>query len=174
MTGSSGSGIAPNAGTHHPVRAVNLKPYKVLEHQHTPEILETLAAAGAPDVTLGFVPVSAPLSRGILATSFVELPADMTAESVTALYADAYAHEPFVRFVRDRPPEVAAVAGSNYAEVGFTLGAAAGTGRPTCTLAIVSATDNLIKGGAGQAIQSMNLMLGLPETMSLEDPGPWP
>jgi N-acetyl-gamma-glutamyl-phosphate reductase len=69
---------------------------------------------------------------------------------------------------------VAAVAGSNYAEVGFTLGAPAGTGRRTSTLAIVSATDNLIKGGAGQAIQSMNLMLGLPETASLEDPGPWP
>jgi N-acetyl-gamma-glutamyl-phosphate reductase len=152
---------------------VNLKPYKVLEHQHTPEILETLAAAGAPGVELGFVPVSAPLSRGILATSFVELPAAATAESITALYADAYAHEPFVRFVRDRPPEVAAVAGGNYAEVGFTLSPAGG-GKPTSTLAIVSATDNLIKGGAGQAIQNMNLMLGLPETMSLEDPGPWP
>ena len=175
MTGSSGSGIAPTAGTHHPVRAVNLKPYKQLEHQHTPEILETLAAAGAPGVELGFVPVSAPLSRGILATTFVELPADATAESVAALYADAYGREPFVRFVRDRPPEVAAVAGSNYAEVGITLAAASG-GKPTstCTLAIVSATDNLIKGGAGQAIQNMNLMLGLPETMSLEDPGPWP
>jgi N-acetyl-gamma-glutamyl-phosphate reductase len=173
MTGSSGSGIAPTAGTHHPVRAVNLKPYKMLEHQHTPEILETLAAAGAPGVGLDFVPVSAPLSRGILATSFVDLPGDTTPESVTALYADAYANEPFVRFVRDRPPEVAAVAGSNYAEVGFTLGApAAATGKRT--LAIVSATDNLIKGGAGQAIQNMNLMLGLPETASLEDPGPWP
>ncbi|HMF41079.1 MAG TPA: N-acetyl-gamma-glutamyl-phosphate reductase, partial [Polyangia bacterium] len=171
MTGSSGSGIAPTAGTHHPVRAVNLKPYKVLDHQHTPEILETLAAAGAPGIELAFVPVSAPLSRGILATTFVQLPADMTAESLTALYADAYAHEPFVRFVRDRVPEVAAVAGSNYAEVGFTLGAPADGKR---TLAIVSATDNLIKGGAGQAIQNMNLMLGLPETASLEDPGPWP
>jgi N-acetyl-gamma-glutamyl-phosphate reductase len=173
MTGSSGSGITPTAGTHHPVRAVNLKPYKLLEHQHTPEILETLAAAGAPGVQLGFVPVSAPLSRGILATSFVELPADTGVDSVTALFAEAYAREPFVRFVSDRPPEVAAVAGSNYAEVGFTLGAVAG-GNRTSTLAIVSATDNLIKGGAGQAIQSMNLMLGLPETMSLEDPGPWP
>jgi N-acetyl-gamma-glutamyl-phosphate reductase len=173
MTGSSGSGIAPSAGTHHPVRAVNLKPYKQLEHQHTPEILETLAAAGAPGVELGFVPVSAPLSRGILATAFVELPADTTAESIAALYADAYGREPFVRFVRDRPPEVAAVAGSNYAEVGFTLGApAASTGKRT--LAIVSATDNLIKGGAGQAIQNMNLMLGVAETASLEDPGPWP
>ena len=171
ITGSSGSGIAPSAGTHHPVRAVNLKPYKVLDHQHTPEILETLAAVGASGVELAFVPVSAPLSRGILATSLVELPADTTAESLTTLYADAYAHEPFVRFVRDRPPEVAAVAGSNYAEVGFTLGAPADGHR---TLAIVSASDNLIKGGAGQAIQNMNLMLGLAETASLEDPGPWP
>ena len=87
------------------------------------------------------------------------------------MYDDAYAGEPFVRFVRDRLPEVAAVAGSNYAEVGFTLGAPEGASR---TLAIVSATDNLIKGGAGQAIQNMNLMLGLAETASLEDPGPWP
>ena len=174
MTGSSGSGIAPSAGTHHPVRAVNLKTYKVLEHQHTPEILETLAAAGAPGVELRFVPVSAPLSRGILATTFVELPAETTADALTALYADAYAREPFVRFVRDRLPEVAAVAGSNYAEVGFTLGPSSSSGSATRTLAIVSATDNLIKGGAGQAIQNMNLMLGLPETASLEDPGPWP
>jgi len=171
MTGSSGSGVAPSAGTHHPVRAVNLKTYKVLEHQHTPEILETLASAGAPQVALRFVPVSAPLSRGILVTSFVELPADTDDALVAKLYDDAYAREPFVRFVRDRLPEVAAVAGSNYAEVGFTLGAPAGASR---TLAIVSATDNLIKGGAGQAIQNMNLMLGLPETASLEDPGPWP
>jgi N-acetyl-gamma-glutamyl-phosphate reductase len=171
MTGSSGSGVAPSAGTHHPVRAVNLKTYKVLEHQHTPEILETLAAAGAPGVELRFVPVSAPLSRGILATAFVELPAEVTADAIAALYAAAYGREPFVRFVRDRLPEVAAVAGSNYAEVGFTLGPAAGATR---TLAVVSATDNLIKGGAGQAIQNMNLMLGVAETASLEDPGPWP
>jgi N-acetyl-gamma-glutamyl-phosphate reductase len=173
MTGSSGSGVAPQAGTHHPVRAVNLKTYKVLDHQHTPEILETLAAAGAPGVELRFVPVSAPLSRGILATSFVELPAGDTPEAIAALYEDAYGREPFVRFVRDRLPEVAAVAGGNTAEVGFTLGTSTG-GSSTRTLAIVSATDNLIKGGAGQAIQNMNLMLGLPETMSLEDSGPWP
>jgi [amino group carrier protein]-6-phospho-L-2-aminoadipate/5-phospho-L-glutamate reductase len=171
MTGSSGSGAAPSAGTHHPVRAVNLKTYKVLEHQHTPEILETLAAAGAPGVELRFVPVSAPLSRGILATCFVELPAATEADAITGLYADQYAGEPFVRFVRERLPEVAAVAGGNYAEVGFSLGPPAGATR---TLAVVSATDNLIKGGAGQAIQNMNLMLGLAETASLEDPGPWP
>jgi len=171
MTGSSGSGIAPQAGTHHPVRAVNLKTYRPLAHQHTPEISETLAQAGARGLALRFVPVSAPLSRGILATSFVEVAASETAEGLAALYAETYEREPFVRFVRDRLPEVAAVAGSNMAEVGFTLGEPEGGTR---TLAVVSATDNLIKGGAGQAIQNMNLMLGLPETASLEDPGPWP
>jgi N-acetyl-gamma-glutamyl-phosphate/LysW-gamma-L-alpha-aminoadipyl-6-phosphate reductase len=171
ITGSSGSGVVPSLGTHHPIRAVNLKTYKVLEHQHMPEIEETLAQAGARGPELRFVPVSAPLSRGILVTSFVEVPARETADSIAALYASAYEGEPFVRFVRDRLPEVAAVSGSNYAEVGFTLGEARGGSR---TLAIVSATDNLIKGGAGQAIQNMNLMLGLPETASLEDPGPWP
>lgn len=171
ITGSSGSGVTPSIGTHHPIRAVNLKTYRVLDHQHTPEITETLASAGAPGLELRFVPVSAPLSRGILATCFVEVAATETPESIADLYAQAYAAEPFVRFVRDRLPEVAAVSGSNFAEVGFTLDAPHAGKR---TLVVVSATDNLIKGGAGQALQNMNLMLGLPETLSLEDSGPWP
>lgn len=177
ITGSSGSGVVPGAGTHHPVRANNLKSYKMLEHQHVPEIEQTLIDAGANAVAplsrfqLRFIPVSAPLSRGILATCFVEVPASETKDSLAAHYQGAYEGEPFVRFLADRPPEVAAVSGSNYAEVGFTLGPAAGATR---TLAIQAATDNLIKGGAGQAVQNMNLMLGLPEALSLEDPGPWP
>ncbi len=171
ITGSSGSGAAPQAGTHHPVRAGNLKTYKPLEHQHVPEILETLAAAGAPDVQLRFVPVSAPLGRGILATAFVELPEAWSEDRVRALYDDAYAAEPFVRVPRARLPEVAAVSGSNYAEVGMAVGPAH-QGRRTA--ALFGAADNLVKGGAGQAIQNMNLVLGLPETLSLEDRGPWP
>ena len=173
ITGSSGSGVVPGPGTHHPVRAVNLKSYKPLEHQHTPEIEQTLCDAGArvADFQLRFVPVSAPLSRGILVTCFVELPESETEAHVAGLYREAFAGEPFVRFVEDRVPEVAAVSGSNYAEVGLTLGPAEAGRR---TLAVQAATDNLIKGGAGQAIQNMNLMLGLPETLSLEDVGPWP
>jgi N-acetyl-gamma-glutamyl-phosphate reductase len=179
LTGSSGSGIAPSAATHHPVRAVNLKTYKALDHQHTPEILEGLAAAGAPGVALRFVPVSAPLSRGILVTAFVELPIGVTDDAVAACFAEAFAQEPFVRYVGPqgtarpgtRLPEVAAVAGSNYAEVGFALAA---EGPRSRTVAVVAALDNLIKGGAGQAIENMNLMLGLPETAALEDSGPWP
>src|SRR3954463_6591755 len=98
MTGSSGSGIAPSAGTHHPVRAVNLKTYKVLEHQHTPEILETLASAGARGWELRFVPVSAPPSPGAPGHSFVEVAAAETAEGLASLYAEQYEREPFVRF----------------------------------------------------------------------------
>src|SRR5512138_2841674 len=171
ITGSSGSGVAPSAGTHHPVRAGNLRTYKPLEHQHVPEIVQTLAAAGARDLALRFVPVSAPLGRGIFATAFVELPEEWTQERVERLYRDAYAGEPFVRVPRKRLPEVAAVSGSNYAEVGVAAGPARG-GRRTVT--VFGATDNLVKGGAGQAIENMNLMLGLDEKASLADPGPWP
>ena len=173
ITGSSGSGVTPSPGTHHPVRAVNLKTYRVLDHQHTPEITETLAAAGAPEVELRFVPVSAPLSRGILATCFLRVAGSETDQSIADLYQRSYDHEPFVRFTAGaRLPEVAAVSGSNFAEVGFTLGGIEPSGERT--LVVIAALDNLIKGGAGQAIQSMNLMLGLPETSSLEDSGPWP
>jgi N-acetyl-gamma-glutamyl-phosphate/LysW-gamma-L-alpha-aminoadipyl-6-phosphate reductase len=171
ITGSSGSGIAPSAGTHHPVRAGNLRTYKPLEHQHVPEIEETLAAAGAPGARIRFVPVSAPLVRGIFATSFAHVPESASADRIRALYAEAYANEPFVRVPKKRLPEVAAVAGSNYAEVAVQVGPTAGGKR---LVTIFSATDNLIKGGAGQGIQSMNLMLGLDERTTLEDTGPWP
>jgi LysW-gamma-L-alpha-aminoadipyl-6-phosphate/LysW-L-glutamyl-5-phosphate reductase len=171
ITGSSGSGVAPSAGTHHPVRANNLKTYRPLEHQHVPEITEALAQAGARDLKLRFVPVSAPLGRGILATAFLELPEAWTPERLDALYRETYAGEPFVRIPRKRLPEVAAVAGSNYAEVGVAVGPAEGGMR---TVTVFGALDNLVKGGAGQAIENMNLMLGLDEQASLADPGPWP
>jgi N-acetyl-gamma-glutamyl-phosphate/LysW-gamma-L-alpha-aminoadipyl-6-phosphate reductase len=175
ITGSSGSGIVPSAGTHHPTRANNLKTYKPLEHQHIPEITETLAAAGAPGVTLRFVPVSAPLSRGIFATCFAHVDAKVDPGALKKLYAEAYAHEPFVRVPAKRLPEVVAVKGTNYAEVGLQVGDTGDDPRSAQRVVVCfAATDNLVKGGAGQAIQSMNLMLGLDERLTLEDPGGWP
>ena len=174
MTGSSGSGIAPTAGTHHPVRAVNLKTYKVLEHQHTPEILETLAAAGAPGVELRL--------RAGVGAAVARHPGDQ-------LRRAARRHRPRRRSPRSTQTRTGASRSSASCAIGCprsrrsraaTTPRSASRWAPppaatgTRTLAIVSATDNLIKGGAGQAIQNMNLMLGLPETMSLEDPGPWP
>ncbi len=171
ITGSSGSGAAPQIGTHHPVRSVNLKTYKPLKHQHVPEILETLAFAGAPALHLHFVPVSAPLSRGIFATSFVQVDASVTKEQITEAFLETFAAEPFVRMPKKRLPEVVAVSGSNYAEVGFELGPVSGSTR---VLALFSAIDNLIKGGAGQGVQNMNLVLGLDETLTLKDAGGFP
>ncbi len=172
ITGSSGAGVIPTATTHHPTRAVNLRTYKPLEHQHIPEITETLAQAGAQSLRLYFVPVSAPLPRGIFATSFAHLDAAVTKAQVAAAFAESYAHEPFVRVPHKRLPEVAAVSGSNFVEVGFQLADEPDGDRRT--IACFSVTDNLIKGGAGQGIQSMNLMLGLDETLTLQDPGSWP
>ena len=164
-TGSSGSGAYAKAGTHHPVRAGNLKAYKPLVHQHRPEIEQILRDAGAgPGFALDFVPVSAPLVRGILATSMTSVPAGVGEGEVREAFAGAYRSEPFVKLPQKRLPEVVAVAGTNFAEVGFALGAPRGDVR---TLTVVSAIDNLVKGGAGQAVQSMNICLGLPETAGL-------
>jgi N-acetyl-gamma-glutamyl-phosphate reductase len=171
ITGSSGSGVAPQAGTHHPVRSQNLKTYKPLNHQHIPEITETLLDAGAKGIDLHFVPVSAPLARGIFATSFVKIDPAVTKEQIQECYASAYVGEPFVRMPRKRLPEVIAVSGSNYAEVAFEFGPVDGGKR---TIACFTAIDNLIKGGAGQAVESMNITLGLDERRSLEDAGGYP
>jgi LysW-gamma-L-alpha-aminoadipyl-6-phosphate/LysW-L-glutamyl-5-phosphate reductase len=173
ITGSSGSGANPSPTTHHPTRAGNLRAYRPLSHQHVPEIEHTLEAAGASGIELSFIPVSAPLARGIFATSFVRVPASVSEQDLRTLFHDSYAAERFVRMPRGRLPEVVAIAGSNYAEVGFAL-------RPderdkdTRLVTSFCALDNLIKGGAGQAIQNMNLMLGLDEWLTLEDPGGYP
>ena len=142
-----------------------------MSHQHIPEIAETLVSAGAKDFGIHFVPVSAPLSRGIFATSFVRIDAAITREQVAAAYHATFEGEPFVRIPKKRLPEVVAVSGSNFIEVGFELGPVEERRR---TIACFSVSDNLIKGGAGQVIRSMNIVLGLPEMRSLEDPGGYP
>jgi N-acetyl-gamma-glutamyl-phosphate reductase len=171
ITGSSGAGAVATATTHHPVRANNLRTYKPLEHPHTPEIIAALAEAGGRLSALSFVPVSAPLARGIFATSFVRVPAGVSEAALHELYQRRFAQERFVRLPRQRLPEVVAVSGSPFAEVGFVLGEARGDTR---VLTVFSALDNLIKGGAGQAVQNLNLMLGVDEATGLEDFGPFP
>jgi N-acetyl-gamma-glutamyl-phosphate reductase common form len=172
-TGSSGSGANPQITTHHPLRAVNLRTYKPLEHQHVPEIVQTLEMAGGKGMSLEFVPMSAPLPRGIFASSFATVAASTTQEELDAMWKSAFANEPFIRIISGggRQPEVVGVSGSNYVEVGFTLGPVTGdTRRVVC----FSALDNLVKGGAGQSIQSFNVMMGFEEKLTLAEPGLWP
>ena len=173
MTGSSGSGQNPQEGTHHPIRHNNLKPYKVLAHQHRSEILQTLASAGAERVSLDMVPVSAPLSRGILAISQLDLPDGHSKESLHALFQQRFEGERLVRVMPlGQVPEVVSVAGTARVELGLDTRVDEATGQRT--LCVMSAIDNLVKGGAGQAVQSFNLMTGGDEYRGLDVPGLWP
>ena len=167
MTASSGSGAEARAGTHHPTRAETMRPYKVLSHQHVPEVVQCVGDAGAAIDGIDFTPVSAPIVRGILAVVQAPLRTPVDSESLAALYADFYADSPFARVVSHREPECQPIAGTNYFEV---------RARATAdgNLHVVTAIDNLVKGGAGQAVQSLNLMLGLDQTAGLDWPGTWP
>jgi N-acetyl-gamma-glutamyl-phosphate reductase len=171
ITGSSGAGATPSPTTHHPVRAHNLRTYKPLEHAHTPEVVETLTAAGAHELSLRFVPVSAPLTRGIFATAFFRVPASVGEDELWGLQGRTYRSERCVVVPEARLPEVVAVLGSNRAEVGITLGAVEGETRG---VTVFGALDNLVKGGAGQALQNLNLMLGLEELSGLSAVGLYP
>lgn len=173
MTGSSGSGVKPQQGTHHAIRVNNLKTYKTLQHQHRAEIIQTLGHAGGNNIALDFVPVSAPLVRGILAVSQLDLPEGHSAESIQAIYQRYYANHKLVRVMPvGVSPEVVAVAGTARVEIGITVREDEVTG--VKTLCCTSAIDNLIKGGAGQAIQSFNLMTGKAMHFGLDQPGIWP
>jgi len=173
MTGSSGSGVRPLGGTHHPVRANNLKAYKPLHHQHRAEILQTLNSAGAENTSLDFIPVSAPLTRGILSISQLDLPEGQTEESIQQLFEEYYAaHKSVIVMPKGQGPEVVAVKNTIRVEVGISVRIDEVTGKRT--LACISAIDNLVKGGAGQAIQSFNLMTGKDASFGLNQPGIWP
>jgi N-acetyl-gamma-glutamyl-phosphate reductase len=129
-------------------------------HRHVPEMLQNFARLGAASPTISFTPVLAPMSRGILATVTAPL-ADPSAD-VRAAYEQAYAAEPFVTLLPEGVwPQTQSIVGSNAVQVQVTVDADAGR------LVAVSALDNLTKGTAGGAIQSMNLALGLPETLGL-------
>jgi N-acetyl-gamma-glutamyl-phosphate reductase len=142
------------------------KAYGIPRHRHTPEIIQGLSFAGAGDVTLTFVPHLVPQVRGILATCYVVLTSDLDDASLRGILNDVYREEPFVHLV-DRPPSSKLAAGSNHA---FVFVARTAPKRAV----VVSAIDNLGKGAAGQAVQNMNVALGLPERAGLESAGIYP
>lgn len=147
-TGSTGAGATPSLTTHHPERFVNLKAYKVLQHQHAPEITTFLAGLGAMP-GLHFVPLSAPVDRGILASCFVQVPAGTDAAAVVR---DAYASHPAVR-VRDESPQLRWVRGTGLCDLSVVQDGE--------EVVVLSALDNLGKGAAAQAVQCLELALGL-------------
>ena len=135
-------------------------------HRHVPEILQNFRKLGAQAPTVSFTPVLVPMSRGILATVTAPLAAPLTTEAARDAYAAAWADEPFVHLLPTGLwPQTQSVLGSNYVHVQVAVDQAAGR------LVAVAALDNLTKGTAGGAIQSMNLALGLPETLGLTTMG---
>lgn len=164
VTGSSGSGAAPSAGTHHPWRSANFKAYRPLSHQHVPEIVAALTSMDGAAPIVDFVPHSAPMARGIAVTAFVPVSPGDEDEAVSTVRG-VYEGEPFVR-VLDSTPEVVAVSGSNMADVA----AFAGEG----VVVVCVTIDNLGKGMAGSAVQNANLLFGLDERTGLSTPGAAP
>ena len=141
-----------------------MKAYKIATHRHTSEIEQEISRAAGEPVMLSFTPHLAPLKRGILATSYVNLKEKKTAAELVALYKDFYKDEPFIRVYDEGTlPEIKHVAGSNYVGIGIVVD------ERLNRAVIVSCLDNLVKGAAGQAIQNMNIMCGFPEDMGLSD-----
>ena len=165
-TGSSGAGVTPRDTTHHPNRANNFRAYKVLAHQHTPEICQGWqGAGGSASVDISFAPQMAPMVRGIFTTAHIFLKEEAEAGVVRGWYEKYYHGHPFVRLVDDSPA-VADVWGTNRCDVSVTV-----QGR---RVVVCTAIDNLVKGAGGQAVQNANLMFGWPETTGLTTPAPFP
>ena len=140
----------------------SIKAYGVLTHRHTPEIEEQLGYAGKEEIKLIFTPHLVPMNRGILVTAYANLKKMVTYEEVRAVYEKYYKDETFIRILdKDVCPETRWVEGSNYFDVNFKIDER--TGR----IVVMGAIDNVVKGAAGQAVQNMNLMFGLPENEGL-------
>ena len=139
------------------------KAYGVASHRHTPEIEEQLSCAAGKPVTLSFTPHLIPMNRGILITAYATLTKDASYEEMKAAYDKYYAGEPFVRVLeKDVTPQTRWVEGSNFVDVNFKIDPR------THRVVMMGAMDNVVKGAAGQAVQNMNLLFGLPENTGLK------
>lgn len=164
--GSSEAGARPYRGGHHPERENAIRPYEAGGHRHAAEVEQELAQLAGRSVRVSLVPHAVSSIRGALASTHAWLAKDLDELSVWKLYAAMYSKEPFVRIVRGHPqyPDPKHVVGSNFADVGFAVEER--VGRVTGFAAI----DNLVKGGAGQAVQAFNVAVGFPEVAGLKQP----
>lgn len=163
--GSSEAGAEPSAGSHHPVRARTARTYSASGHRHLGEVEQSLG-----DLDVDATVTAIDMVRGVLCTAHVDPTRPVEMKELWKLYRGAYAEEPFVRLVADRSgpnrfPDPRVVVGSNHADVGFAVDERSGR------IVALCAIDNLVKGAAGSAVQSMNCALGRDETEGLWFPG---
>lgn len=155
-SGVSGAGRTPGAGTHFPETSEGLHAYKTFDHRHAPEMGRALGG-----MRVRFTPHLVPMNRGILSCVYLRLKPGVDAAAVRAVYTERYAAEPFVKLLpAGAHPDTRHVRGTNLCHLALFV--------EDDLLCVQSVIDNLTKGAAGQAIQCLNLMAGLPETQGLE------
>ncbi|MBR5048021.1 MAG: N-acetyl-gamma-glutamyl-phosphate reductase [Eubacterium sp.] len=168
-SGTSGAGRGTKLANLYCEVNESIKAYGVTNHRHTPEIEEQLTYASGQETVVNFTPHLVPMNRGILVTAYANLTKDADEDQVRGLYEEVYRDEPFVRLLpKGTCPETRWVEGSNYVDVNVKLDIR------TNRIIMMGAMDNLVKGAAGQAVQNMNLMFGLPENMGLQMPPVFP
>ena len=161
-SGTSGAGRGAKVDNLYCEVNENIKAYGVGNHRHTPEIEEQLSYGAGRPVTISFTPHLVPMNRGILITAYGTLTKPVSYEEVKAAYDKYYAKEYFVRVLeKDVVPQTKWVEGSNFVDVNFKIDPR------TNRVIMMGAMDNLVKGAAGQAVQNMNIMFGLPENKGL-------
>ncbi len=169
-SGVTGAGRSPSQELHFPEVSDGFKAYKPASHRHIPEIEQELSEVTA-DTYITFVPHLVPINRGIFTTIYASVTEDkkITLHELEEVLAEAYKDEPFVRIIKSPElPNINAVRGSNYIDIAVRLD------ERNSTLVLFSAIDNLVKGASGQAIQNMNIALGLNETTALTAPPVFP
>jgi N-acetyl-gamma-glutamyl-phosphate reductase len=169
-SGTSGAGRKLSLGLQFAECNENFKAYKVVRHNHIPEVEQELSFVyfGADNkeqtkgIKVSFTPHLLPINRGILSTCYLSLKGSKKEEEVLKIYQKYYHRAPFVRiFKPPNLPEIKFVAGTNYCDIGFSIDERVGK------IKVISVIDNLLKGAAGQAVQNMNIMSGFPETCGL-------
>jgi len=160
--GSSGAGAGTVSGTHHAMRSGVIRPYKPAKHRHTGEIEQELSEAAGKKIKVSMSPHAVDIVRGILCTNHTFLKKEVNEKDLWKLYREYYKDEKFIRLIRDKKgfykfPDPKFVVGSNFCDIGFDLDP------DNNRLIALSASDNLMKGAAGSAIQNMNVMSGFAE-----------
>jgi LysW-gamma-L-alpha-aminoadipyl-6-phosphate/LysW-L-glutamyl-5-phosphate reductase len=155
--GSSGAGAQSNAGTHHAMRYGVIRPYKPAKHRHTGEIEQELGIVAKKEIKISMSPHAVNIVRGILTTNHTFMNRIVSEIDLWKIYRSSYKSEPFIRFIRDKKgfykfPDPKFVVGSNFCDIGFDID------DDNRRIVALSASDNLMKGAAGSAIQNMNVM----------------
>jgi N-acetyl-gamma-glutamyl-phosphate/LysW-gamma-L-alpha-aminoadipyl-6-phosphate reductase len=168
--GSSGGGTKPTLGTHHAERYGVVRPYKPVDHRHTAEIEQEVSNFAGRSVKISMTPHAINMVRGILCSIHTFTHSRIESPLVWKTLREFYHEAPFIRFVKDKKgiskyPDPKILAGSNFCDIGFEID------ERLNRLLLLSATDNLMKGAAGNGVQCMNLMLGRDEREGLTFPG---